>query len=40
MATDILAIGLFILGIKAHQKPHVKIDEKGQLIYEPIEVQR
>lgn len=25
-----------ILGIKAHQKFHVKIDEKGRLIYEPI----
>ncbi len=24
------------LGIKAHQKLHVKIDEKGRLIYEPI----
>ena len=25
-----------ILGIKAHQKLYVKIDEKGRLIYEPI----
>ena len=24
------------LDIKAHQKFHVKIDEKGRLIYEPI----
>jgi len=24
------------LGIKAKQKPHVKIDEKGCLIFEPI----
>ncbi len=24
------------LGIKAHQKLHVKIDEKGRLIYEPL----
>ena len=28
------------LGIKAHQKLHVKIDDKGRLIYEPIEVKR
>ena len=25
-----------ILGIKAHQKLHVKIDDKGRLIYEPV----
>jgi len=25
-----------VLGIKAQQKLHVKIDEKGRLIYEPI----
>jgi len=24
------------LGIKAHQKFHVKIDERGRIIYEPI----
>ena len=24
------------LGIKAHQKLHVKIDEKGRIIYEPV----
>lgn len=24
------------LGIKAQQKLHVKIDEKGRLIYEPV----
>ena len=28
------------LGIKAKQKLHVKIDEKGRLIYEPIGVQK
>ncbi|GAG77833.1 unnamed protein product [marine sediment metagenome] len=28
------------LGIKAQQRLHVKTDDKGRLIYEPIEVQR
>ncbi|MBA7626012.1 hypothetical protein ES703_33446 [subsurface metagenome] len=29
-----------ILGIKAQQKLHVKTDDKGRIIYEPIEVKR